>query len=174
MSDNEEKPDAAPAKPTSNFKRVAVLAVLAGVLIGGTAGALWGVPYLLNRKAAKGDAPVDSTANTAHEPPAGKGAAEPIIIPIDGITVNPSGALGRFLMVGIGLVVTDSASVPLVEAKSTLYRDVIITTISQQPIEILSSPMQRDSLRSVLLGRIRQAAPRPQIDGLLFSQYVIQ
>jgi flagellar basal body-associated protein FliL len=93
---------------------------------------------------------------------------------VEDIIVNPAGSSGRrFLNATVALVYSGKVGSEL-EKRNVQIRDIMLQTLGSYPIEILSNPAFRDSLRSEILHKVNGVLTTGKVSGVYFSSYVMQ
>ena len=193
--DAEAAPAAGGAKPLP-----VILAVVAGLALGGGAGAFGVGPAL-----ASGIAPSPPAAHAAHHAKAadaasdagaaddeaaaddedggdapadkkgGKEGEASSVYTIENLVLNPAGSGGtRFLLLSIAFQMKDAAALESIKARDAELRDAVLVTLGAKSVEQLADMTARDSLRVELRNATAKALHTRGVKRVYFPQFVIQ
>jgi flagellar FliL protein len=174
----------APAAPGAKFKAlpkgklILIGVIVAGAALGGALGAFIVGPKVVGARA--GGTPAIASAGSAHGAAAAAHAKpeehEPgFVLEYDNIIVNPAGAEGsHFLMVTVGLELSDQKASQLLEEREIQVRDEIITVLANQTMETLMQPGARDEVKKQLAEVLIPMAGHPKWIEIYLPQFVIQ
>lgn len=94
---------------------------------------------------------------------------------MDGLVVNPAGSDGsRYLAVSIAFESKQQGVRAEMEKKKVVVKDAILTLLSEQTVEELSDPDQRDTLKTELIEETNGVLSGGSIDRLYFTEFVLQ
>lgn len=192
--DAEAAPAAGGAKPLP-----VILAIVAGLALGGSAGAFGVGPALASgiapsaevahakHHAKKGDAGANAGADDAPtddedggddapvENKGGKEGETASVFTIDNLVLNPAGSGGtRFLLLSIAFQMKDAAALEAIKARDAELRDAVLVTLGAKTVEQLSEMSARDSLKVELRSATAKALHTRGIRRVYFPQFVIQ
>ena len=137
-----EAPDPAPAASNKTSLVVVIIAALLGAAVGSF--------VVAPRMIASNTATPDSTASADHGAAGDHGGSSGEIYTLENIIVNPAGSEGlRFLMVSVAFEVSEEA-VEELRYQEVQLRDLVISTLEEQTMEMLTRRGARDSIKSVL------------------------
>jgi flagellar protein FliL len=164
----EQPAEAAPKKSKPLMK----YAIIAGVLVVQTV-----LAYFLQKTflfPGTATATVAESKAESEEPKDGGNEAEPNIVMLDEIVVNPAETGGRrYLAVTVGLQMKDEAAAKSVEKATPLIRDALITLLSAKHLDELSRASYRDTLRTEIKTAVN-VQMKNKVEGVVFSGYVLQ
>ena len=166
-----------------------VLAIVAGIAVGGGAGA-----FLVGPALAEGIAPTSAATVAAGEhgdgegeegagegEPGGKddaeGATTKPVYTIDNLVLNPAQSGGtRFLLLTLAFELKDAATLEEMKTRDAELRDAVLVTVGAKSVEYLSDMAVRDSLKNELRTVAGQLFPKKKnaIRRIYFPQFVIQ
>ncbi|GJG86601.1 hypothetical protein tb265_17820 [Gemmatimonadetes bacterium T265] len=200
MSADAAPPAAAEPAPSAGGPKPlpVILAVVAGLALGGGAGAFGVGPALasgitpsvaaaqVKHHAAKsadaeadgGDADGDAAADDegdGGEKKGGKEGAAASVYTIDNLVLNPAGSGGtRFLLLSIAFEMKDAAALESIKSRDAELRDAILVTLGGKTVEQLSEMTARDSLKAELRAATAKALHTRGVRRVYFPQFVIQ
>ena len=188
----------APAPAASGSKPLPViLAIVAGLALGGGAGAFGVGPALASgiapsapvaahakHHAKSDDAEADSSDDTSAddegdaapaEKKGGKEGAASSVYTIDNLVLNPAGSGGtRFLLLSIAFEMKDASALESIKSRDAELRDAILVTLGAKTVEQLSDMVSRDSLKVELRTATAKALHTRGVRRVYFPQFVIQ
>lgn len=127
-------------------KAMPLIVAVAALAVGGALGTFVVGPKLRPTPEAAAE-----KAKAAHEKK--KGEEPPRLVKLEGVIVNPAGAMGqRFLIASIAFEMPDAETEKLVQESEVPLRDAVIGVIEKKPLAWLMAPGARDSLREELAG----------------------
>ncbi|GAB4387969.1 MAG: flagellar basal body-associated FliL family protein [Thermodesulfovibrionales bacterium] len=158
----QEPQEQAAEKPRkgSSLKLVIIIVAASVVLAGAAVGA-----YLFLAGGAEAD--------TAGEQKAAPAEAETVLLPFEPFVVNLS-APGRYLKVTMQFEIKDPASQELVNRKTPVLRDAVITLLSSKSTEAVSGPEGKFQLKDEILFRVNQAMGKEVFKNIYFTEFVMQ
>ncbi|MFI5233232.1 MAG: flagellar basal body-associated protein FliL [Gemmatimonadales bacterium] len=150
--------------------------IAAGLIIGGSAGALVLGPRIARARTASttvkaGAKPVDSA------PSGGRGVSTPDapVHLIDNLVLNPAGSGGtRFLLASVGLQTTSAAANDIVNRREVEARDVVLAVLGAKHVEVLAEISNREKLKVELQSALDSLFGPGIIRRIYFPQFVIQ
>jgi flagellar FliL protein len=151
---------------------VLVGVIAGGVVLGGGVGAFLIGPKVVGPRAAgaaqaKVEEPKAEAKHEKHEPG--------FVREYENIIVNPAGAEGsHFLMVTVGVEISDPKVQKLLEERDLQIRDTIISILSSQTMEVLSRPDSRETVKKQLAEGLMPLAGNPKWIEIYLPQFVIQ
>lgn len=171
-----------------------VLAIVAGLALGGGAGAFGVGPALASGivpsapaahakhgKPAADDAAsdADSASEDEEDAPAehkgGKEGATSSVYSIENLVLNPAGSGGtRFLLLTIAFEMKDASALEAIKSRDAELRDAVLVTLGSKTVEQLSDMGGRDSLRTEVRAATAKALRTRGIRRVYFPQFVIQ
>ncbi len=100
---------------------------------------------------------------------------ESFIYPMEDLIINPAHTSGkRLLLLSVGLEVKGGEEEKKkLEEKDVIVRDMIISTLSQKSLHVLSNPLEKDSLKIELLEQVKKLIPKTKVKKVYFSKYVL-
>jgi flagellar FliL protein len=157
--------DAAPAKPKSPLLMMIVASV---VMIGAAYGvAAFVLKPMFNPSATAAVEGKGSHGSDEH----GQGE----IINFENIIVNPSGTMGsRYLNATVGIEVGDAATRAAIEGNSPRIKDALITILSSQTIDQLSTATNREEIRKSIQARLNHMIAPNEVKAVYFLDFVLQ
>ncbi|HEY0777791.1 MAG TPA: flagellar basal body-associated FliL family protein [Gemmatirosa sp.] len=176
-----------------------ILAIVAGLALGGGAGAFGVGPALASgiapsapavhakhhAKSDKGDeadadsSDADAADDEGDSAPAekkgGKEGAASSVYTIDNLVLNPAGSGGtRFLLLSIAFEMKDAAALEAIKTRDAELRDAVLVTLGAKTVEQLSDMVSRDSLKVELRAATAKALHTRGVRRVYFPQFVIQ
>jgi flagellar FliL protein len=195
----EQPPDGDVPAPKKGIAALlpAILALVAGLAVGGGAGVFAVGPALASGIAPSGPGARPSTAahadgeagdehadgdegeedKEAKEGEHGKeGEASSTVFTIDNLVLNPAESGGtRFLLLTISFDMQNQAALDAIKARDAEMRDVVLATLGRRTVEELSTMSLRDSLKLELKDVARKQLGRKiVVRRVYFPQFVIQ
>ncbi len=170
----EPAPGAAPAR-----KLTLPLIVIAGLVIGGAAGALVLGPRIARARSSSKDgngatAAADSL-KSGDKTGEQKGAAETPVHLIDNLVLNPAGSGGtRFLLASVGLQTTSAAAEEMIKKREVEARDVVLAVLGAKHVEELAEISSRDKIKLELKAALDSLFGPGVVRRVYFPQFVIQ
>lgn len=164
--------EAPPAKSKSNSM------VLIGVLVGAVAAGIGGgfvlAPRLAHPAAAKDSAEAESEAEPKEHGKGEKGEGGRIF-KLENLIVNPAGSEGsRFLMTSVAFEVETEAAEAALKSHDVQVRDLVVTRLESQTMQMLTRPFARDSIKRRLAEAVVPlVGPKAKVTVYL-PQFVIQ
>jgi len=165
-----------------------VIAIAAGLAMGGASGA-----FVVGPALAKGIAPAGGAAAVhAAERAGGAGGqaasggddAEhgdragqpPPMYALDDLVLNPAASNGsRLLLFAVAVELADSAAATRLKERDAQARDAVLDVLSAKTTEQLADPAGRDAMKQELLERIGVVLDRKEgVRRLYFPQFVLQ
>jgi flagellar FliL protein len=164
------------ASPAPGRKLALPIIIAAGLIIGGSAGALVLGPRIVRARAAQKSAkatakPADSAGTD------GRGVSTPDapVHLIDNLVLNPAGSGGtRFLLASVGLQTTSAAANDLVNRREVEARDVVLAVLGAKHVEMLAEISNREQLKTELQSALDSLFGPGVIRRIYFPQFVIQ
>jgi flagellar FliL protein len=102
-------------------------------------------------------------------------AARGNIYSIDNIIVNPAGTGGsRFLSTSISFELKSNQLVKDFESRDAVIRDALITILSSKTVTQLTNPKQREITRYQIRKRVAQLLNTEDIEGVYYTDFVLQ
>lgn len=93
---------------------------------------------------------------------------------IEDLIINPAGTNGqRLLLLSIGFGVSDDEKINILKENDVVIKDLIINTVSQKSLGMLSTIELKDSLKVELAEKINDAYPKVKVKNVYFSKYLI-
>jgi flagellar FliL protein len=188
------EPAAAPAAGGIKKLLPLIVAVVAGLAVGGASGAFFVGPAMA-KGIGSGGAPVAAVADSADaagtdeegedgEPAEagaeggkeGEGAAAAKSVHVlDNIVLNPAGSGGtRFLLLSVAFELKDAAAADEMKARDAELRDVVLVTLGAKTVEELSDMAVREPLKVELRAAAEKTFKKGGIKRIYFPQFVIQ
>jgi len=182
------KDEAKSARPAIGAQPLILAGAIVAALAAGTvAGLLLLGPRLAAmRHAAPAAAHAESTAEGEaegegkHAKEKGKGghgkeAEKAVVYRLDNLIVNPAGSQGtRFLMASVAVEVPDARIEARLRERDFQVRDAVIAVLERQPLEVITSPGGRDSVKARLAETLRPMVGRGVPLQIYLPQFVIQ
>lgn len=157
-----------PEPPRRKARQPAAIGIVAGAIAAGLClGALVLAPTFAPRSAAR-----ESSSTSAKA----KGKAEPAwVIELDNIVVNPAGSEGNhYLLATVALEVTDKETEEYVRTHEHVVKDMVISTLSEQTMEMLQQPGVREELKAILSRKIGALIGDSEYLRVYLPQFVVQ
>lgn len=127
-------------------------------------------------KTVPGTQPVeDSTAIEENEEGAEEEAKGPQqIFNIEDLIINPAGTSGqRLLLLSVGFGVSTDEQLTTLRENEVVIKDMVINTVSQKSLGVLSKVELKDSLKVELANKVNEAYPKTEVKNVYFSKYLI-
>ncbi len=103
------------------------------------------------------------------------GSAKGNIYSIDNIIINPAGTGGsRFLSTSISFELKSSQLAKEFATKDVVIRDALITILSSKTVTQLTNPKQREITRYQIRKRVAQLLETEDIQGVYYTDFVLQ
>lgn len=103
------------------------------------------------------------------------GSAKGNIYSIDNIVINPAGTGGsRFLSTSISFELKSSQLAKEFATKDVVIRDALITILSSKTVTQLTNPKQREITRYQIRKRVAQLLETEDIQGVYYTDFVLQ
>jgi len=168
------------ARPTGGGLRTKLLPLgfIAGaVIVGVVIGLLLIAPRFASQPA-DASASVSAPAPKKHESKAAAGkheAGAASVIEIKNVVVNPAGAEGsHFLMASVALEVRDKAIDVRLRASEHVVKDIIMSTLSQETMDMLRQPGAREQLKVSLTRAIADYVGGSEAVTVYLPEFVVQ
>ncbi len=180
MADADAPPtdEAAPAPSGLKAKLPLALAVIIGLAVGGSTGAIVVGPVAAS---SLGFAiPEDTTAHAEDDAAEAEGdsaatGASPAVLSLENLVLNPAGTGGaRFLMLSVAIECTDAAEVSKLQARDAELRDVVLSTLGLRTVDELAEISARDSIKTDLVAALNERFGKKSVLRVYFPQYVVQ
>lgn len=181
-------------------KKILPMAIIlvAGLLVGGGAGAFGAGPLLAGRSHAEapshgkaagddedhgdsGDADDDESGDAEHDEEKESDEADAHAVEakpmhtIDNLVLNPSGSGGtRYLMLSVAVEVKDDAVAEQMKARDAEVRDAVLHVLGSKTVDELADIAARDSLKLELRDSIRGLFRKKAVRRVYLPQFVIQ
>jgi len=186
-----ESTDPTAAPPAGGMKKSLpiIIAVVAGLAVGGASGAFFVGPAM-----AKGIAPAGAAApvagaedaaddDAAHaegsgeeggEGEAGAAGAKSVHL-LDNIVLNPAASGGtRFLLISVAFELKNAAAAEEMKSRDAELRDLVLVALGSKTVEQLSDMSQREALKTELRTVAEKTSKKGSIKRVYFPQFVIQ
>jgi flagellar FliL protein len=184
------EPAAAPAAGGIKKLLPLIVAVVAGLAVGGASGAFFVGPAMATG-VGPGGAPVPAVAGAGdeaegadaeHAKSGGKegegaegAAAAKSVHVLDNIVLNPAGSGGtRFLLLSVAFELKNAAVLDDMKARDAELRDVVLVTLGAKTVEQLSDMAVREPLKAELRAAAEKTFKKGGIKRIYFPQFVIQ
>lgn len=176
MAEHTNSPEQAEGAPGNKRQMPFVLAIAAGLLVGGLGGTLLAPPLLARRSAASGAASGSEAGAASHGKEGEKGSAgAKLMHAVDNVVLNPARSGGtRFLVLSAAFEVKDQAVADEMKARDAEVRDIVLRVVGQKTVDELSDPTMREPLKSELSAAIDGLLGKSAVRHLYFPQFVIQ
>jgi flagellar FliL protein len=169
---------AEPAVSAGRRGKLLPLGLIFGAVIAGVAiGLLLLAPRFSSPPAvASGPASVSKAAKHGSAPKAGKhGAGVGSVIEIKNVVVNPAGAEGsHFLMATVALEVHDKVVEDHLRTNEHVVKDIVMSTLSQETMDMLRQPGARDQLKVLLTRAISDYVGGSDAVTVFLPEFVVQ
>ena len=171
----ESAPAAAPAR-----KLTLPVIVIAGLVIGGAAGALVLGPRIARARSSSKDAngatiSADSLKSGDKSGEQKGAAAETPVHLIDNLVLNPAGSGGtRFLLASVGLQTTSAAAEEMIKKREVEARDVVLAVLGAKHVEELAEISAREKIKLELKVALDSLFGSGVVRRVYFPQFVIQ
>jgi len=97
-----------------------------------------------------------------------------LIFNVEDLIINPAGTSGqRLLLLSVGFSVDSEEQLNKLKENEVIIKDMIINTVSQRTLGILSRIDLKESLKTELAAKINQACPKVKVNNVYFSKYLI-
>jgi flagellar FliL protein len=165
-----EAEDSAPATTKTKRSHVTALVIALGLLGGGAFGAFVAGPQLANRIVRPAVAGVAPTTGAKHEK-----VAPPAVLLLDNLVLNPAGSGGlRFLLVTVGLQLSNDAATEALKSRDSEVRDVILRIFGNKRVEELADVGNRGGMKREIKVALDSLLAGDAVKGVYFPQFVIQ
>ncbi len=105
----------------------------------------------------------------------GHGANQTFIHEISNIVVNPAGTGGsRFLSASFGFELGSAELEKEFSDREPVIRDALITILSSKTVQQLTDPKEKEIVRYQIKKRLSQLVGSENIDGVYFTDFVLQ
>ena len=175
-----EKPDApAPAAEETaaepkKRKPLPKLVIIAAVVLAQVIGAYFIQKTLLFRDVAVA-APKEKTEAPKEKKHGSEESAQPTVVMLDEIVVNPAHTGGRrYLAVTMGFQTSLPEADKLFEKNKPLIRDALISLLSSKELDKLADIAYRDSLKMEIKDNVNRQMRDSAVTQVVFSSYVLQ
>jgi flagellar protein FliL len=173
--ENETTAESAPVAAPGRKLSLPII-IVAGLIVGGSAGALVLGPRIARaRSVSKG---AKAAANAPDSLKAGEhGAAVPEapVHVIDNLVLNPAGSGGtRFLLASVGLQTTSAAANDIVTKREVEARDVVLAVLGAKHVEDLAEITNREKIKLELMTALDSLFGPGVVRKIYFPQFVIQ
>ena len=102
-------------------------------------------------------------------------SAEPVVHKIENLIVNPAGSQGRrFLMMSVAIQVPDAKTEQRLRSQDPMLRDGIIGAVQAEPLDVITSPGGRDSVRVAIIRVVRSMLTGVEDVHVYLPQFVLQ
>ena len=166
----ESAPAAAPKR-----KLVLPLIIVAGLLVGGSAGALVLGPRIARARSSKSANGESAAADSVKNAEQKGGAIEAPVHVIDNLVLNPAGSGGtRFLLASVGLQTTSAAADETIKKREVEARDVVLAVLGGKHVEDLAEIGNREQLKLELKAALDSLFGPGVVRKVYFPQFVIQ
>lgn len=175
--------DAAKAKAVATSPLPLIGAAVGALVLGSALGIFVVAPRIVAARTGSA-AQADSSAMGGHGKKGAKkgvkgkgehGAEGSVVHKIDNLIVNPAGSQGRrFLMMSVAIEVQDAKVEELLRAQDAKLRDLIIGAIQQQPMDVITSPAGRDSVKSAIHRVVAPLIADAEWVNIYLPQFVLQ
>ena len=173
----ENETSAEPAVVAASGRKLALpLVIVAGLIVGGAAGALVLGPRIARARTLSKDAkssvkPADSVVSGEH----GSALPDAPVHLIDNLVLNPAGSGGsRFLLASVGLQTTSAAANEIVTKREVEARDVVLAVLGAKHVEDLAEITNREKLKVELKNALDSLFGPGVVRRIYFPQFVIQ
>jgi flagellar FliL protein len=114
--------------------------------------------------------PADSLAESSKEP-----REYGSFTRMQGLVVNPAGSAGnRYLAVSLAFESKSRSVEEEIQRKKVVVRDAVLSLLSEQTVDELADPSQRDELKSMLREETNGILRSGTVDRLYFTEFVLQ
>ncbi|MFH1194289.1 MAG: flagellar basal body-associated FliL family protein [bacterium] len=97
------------------------------------------------------------------------------IYSIDDIIINPAGTDGqRLMLLSVGFDVESEEQSKMLESKTVILKDMIISTVSSKTLTMLSQFGYKDTLKTELSHNLNGLFPKVNVLNVYFSKFIIQ
>lgn len=104
----------------------------------------------------------------------GKSVGE-FLFTLDDVICNPAESNGKILVLtSIGFDMNSAESKKVMEEKTVILKDVVISSIARKTVSELNNVAKRDSLKMQIVQNIESKIPNIKINDLYFSKFIIQ
>ncbi len=94
---------------------------------------------------------------------------------LEDVICNPAESNGKILVLtSLGFDMNSAESKKIMEEKSIILKDIVISSIARKTVNELSNVAQRDSLKLQIVQNIESKIPKVKINDLYFSKFIIQ
>jgi flagellar FliL protein len=94
---------------------------------------------------------------------------------LDDVICNPAESNGKVLVLtSIGFDMNNAESKKVMEEKTVILKDVVISSIARKTVSELNNVAKRDSLKTQIIQNIESKIPNVKINDLYFSKFIIQ
>lgn len=170
---------AAAKKPAAPSSPIMVIGVAAGALIAGAVlGMLLVGPQIVAARSPHAAAAKAGGGHGEKKKGGGHGGGDgekANFYHLENIIVNPAGSQGsRFLMASVAIELPDSKVEVRFKEREVMLRDIVISTLERQTMEVLNRPGARDSVRDELVRRIQPISGTDEPLHIFLPQFVVQ
>ncbi len=96
------------------------------------------------------------------------------IFNIEDLIINPAGTSGqKLLLLSVGFGVKSEEKLAMLKENEVIIKDMVINTVAQKSLGVLSRIELKDSLKLELKHKINKAYPKAKVKNIYFSKYLI-
>lgn len=168
---------AAPPPAKGGSKMMVMGGIGIGAIVIGVLLALFVVKPMMSGSADSGSGEETTEAvETSHGDSHGsKAKGSSIIYAVKDIVVNPAGTGGsRFLSASVGFELASSSLEARFEDRAPMVRDALITILSSKSVTQLTDPKQKEIVRYQIKKRVSDLMQTDKINGVYFTDFVLQ
>jgi flagellar FliL protein len=133
------------------------------------------IVYFLMAKFMSKPAAGAETAATSATEKVGTESAEPNLLVVKDIIINPAGTNGgRFLLATIGIDVNSPEALVELNKKEVQVRDVLNTVLTEKTLPQLIDITQREQLRTEIAKKMGDIINTGKVRNIYFSKFIIQ
>lgn len=94
---------------------------------------------------------------------------------LEDVICNPAESNGKILVLtSLGFDMNSAESKKIMEEKSVILKDIVISSIARKTVSELNNVAKRDSLKIQIVQNIESKIPNVKINDLYFSKFIIQ
>jgi flagellar FliL protein len=174
VPENETPAESAPAAPAGR-KLSLPLIIVAGLIVGGAAGALVLGPRIARARTASKDSKHAPAADSLAAGEHAAAGAEATVHLIDNLVLNPAGSGGtRFLLASVGLQTGSAAANDIITKREVEARDVVLAVLGAKHVEELAEISNREKIKLELKAALDSVFGPGVVRRIYFPQFVIQ
>ena len=170
----EKSEETAPA-PAKSRKLMLPIIIVAGAIVGGSAGALVLGPRIARARNVALDSSDHAKTDSSKTGEHGAAAPDAPVHLIDNLVLNPAGSGGsRFLLASVGIQTASVAANEVLTKREVEARDVVLAVLGSKHVEDLAEMGNRERIKGELKAALDSVFGAGVVRRIYFPQFVIQ